>query len=179
MNWDALGAVAELGGAVGVIVTLAYLATQIRRSSAVENANAYQSIMNSWHQATALLLDSENRATFLKALSQYDELSEDERLLFHMQAAQMLDRFESMLHFRFLGVTDKVHPAEQFTSAIKDLMSNPGFARFWQAESLYYSPARRDWVSKHCPELGDPDAAGYFSRVVREEQRRYPTSGCS
>jgi hypothetical protein len=39
MNWDAVGAVAELAGAVGVVASLIYLATQIRhsnRASAVE-----------------------------------------------------------------------------------------------------------------------------------------------
>jgi len=39
MNWDALGAVAELAGAVGVIASLLYVATQVRysnRASAVE-----------------------------------------------------------------------------------------------------------------------------------------------
>jgi len=33
MNWDAIGAAAELVGAVGVVVSLLYLATQIRASS--------------------------------------------------------------------------------------------------------------------------------------------------
>jgi hypothetical protein len=32
MNWDAIGAVAELLGAIGVIASLVYLATQIRQS---------------------------------------------------------------------------------------------------------------------------------------------------
>lgn len=32
MNWDAIGAIAELLGAIGVIVSLVYLATQIRQS---------------------------------------------------------------------------------------------------------------------------------------------------
>ena len=32
MNWDAIGAIAELLGAVGVIASLVYLATQIRHS---------------------------------------------------------------------------------------------------------------------------------------------------
>ena len=32
MNWDAIGAVAELLGAIGVIASLAYLATQIRQN---------------------------------------------------------------------------------------------------------------------------------------------------
>ncbi len=33
MNWDAIGAIAELLGAVGVIASLVYLATQIRQNA--------------------------------------------------------------------------------------------------------------------------------------------------
>ena len=33
MNWDAIGAIGEVLGAVGVIVTLIYLARQIRQNS--------------------------------------------------------------------------------------------------------------------------------------------------
>ena len=40
MNWDAIGAIAELAGAIGVIASLVYVETQIRhntRASAVES----------------------------------------------------------------------------------------------------------------------------------------------
>ena len=41
MNWEALGAVAELLGAIGVIASLFYVASQIRRNSeSVEAATA-------------------------------------------------------------------------------------------------------------------------------------------
>jgi len=33
MDWDAIGAIAELAGAIGVIASLLYLATQIRQNS--------------------------------------------------------------------------------------------------------------------------------------------------
>ena len=39
MNWDAIGAIAELVGAVGVVASLLYVATQVRtsnRASAVQ-----------------------------------------------------------------------------------------------------------------------------------------------
>ena len=32
MNWDAIGAIAELAGAIGVIASLIYLARQIRQN---------------------------------------------------------------------------------------------------------------------------------------------------
>jgi len=33
MNWDAIGAVGEVGGAIAVVATLVYLARQIRHSA--------------------------------------------------------------------------------------------------------------------------------------------------
>ena len=43
MNWDAIGAVGEVVGAAAVVVTLAYLAVQIRRNTRQENFQGLQS----------------------------------------------------------------------------------------------------------------------------------------
>jgi hypothetical protein len=42
MNWDAVGAIAELLGAFGVIATLVYLALQVRESRGATQANTRQ-----------------------------------------------------------------------------------------------------------------------------------------
>ncbi len=42
MNWDAIGAVGEVVGAVGVILTLGYLAVQIRQNTAMMTAQTVQ-----------------------------------------------------------------------------------------------------------------------------------------
>ncbi len=39
MNWEAIGAIGEVLGAAGVIITLAYLAVQIRQNSRPLSAN--------------------------------------------------------------------------------------------------------------------------------------------
>ena len=49
MDWDAIGAIAELAGALGVIASLIYVATQIRlstRASSVEAKLATTSMLN-------------------------------------------------------------------------------------------------------------------------------------
>ena len=40
MNWDAIAAVAEVAGAIGVIVTLLYLALQVRQNNALMQSEA-------------------------------------------------------------------------------------------------------------------------------------------
>ena len=42
MNWDAVGAVAELAGAVGVIVTLLFVALQVRHSAKATDNNSIE-----------------------------------------------------------------------------------------------------------------------------------------
>jgi hypothetical protein len=58
MNWDALGAIAELFGAVGVIASLFYVASQIRRNSLALEAATNQAVSDSTQQR--LLAPAEN-----------------------------------------------------------------------------------------------------------------------
>ncbi len=44
MNWEAIGAVGEVGGAIGVIFSLFYLGTQIRRNSVSVEAATSQAV---------------------------------------------------------------------------------------------------------------------------------------
>ena len=57
MNWDAVGAVAELAGAGGVILSLVYLAGQARGSLNQSRQAAIQSLVNQmnnvWTQVAA------------------------------------------------------------------------------------------------------------------------------
>lgn len=45
MNWDALGAIAELAGAIAVFATLIYLAAQIRQNTASVTTSTYESVL--------------------------------------------------------------------------------------------------------------------------------------
>ena len=47
MNWEAIGAIGEVLGAAGVIITLGYLALQLRRSNEQAKASTLQSTLDS------------------------------------------------------------------------------------------------------------------------------------
>ena len=44
MNWDAIGAIGELAGAIGVIITLVYLSLQIRSSTKATESQIHVSL---------------------------------------------------------------------------------------------------------------------------------------
>ena len=53
MNWDAVGAIAELAGAIAVVATLIYLTVQVRQNSDLLSASlaiAQQEGANSAHR---------------------------------------------------------------------------------------------------------------------------------
>ena len=58
MNWEALGAIAELLGAISVFITLVYLAIQVRENSKLNTINTYNTVVGgfselySWAGAT-------------------------------------------------------------------------------------------------------------------------------
>jgi len=55
MNWDAIGAIAELLGAIGVIASLVYLATQIRHSREQMGQNTRATRASAYQQFSGLL----------------------------------------------------------------------------------------------------------------------------
>ncbi len=60
MNWDAIGAIGELYGALAVVLTLGYLAAQVRQNSQGMKVAAKLDIEKSFGEYTDLILkDSE------------------------------------------------------------------------------------------------------------------------
>ena len=56
MNWEAIGAVGEILGAIGVIVTLGYLAVQIRQNTASNRQAAARSTVDAINRLNFLCL---------------------------------------------------------------------------------------------------------------------------
>ena len=59
MNWDAIGSMSELVGALAVVITLVYLGTQIRASTKASKAVVREGVANSLQNTMLARLDSE------------------------------------------------------------------------------------------------------------------------
>jgi hypothetical protein len=76
MNWEAIGAVGEILGAAAVLITLIYLARQIKHSNELSSFTAAKEVMNQFNELNRLVAtDSELRKLLLKE----GELSGDEK----------------------------------------------------------------------------------------------------
>jgi hypothetical protein len=83
MNWDAIGAVGEIVGAIAVLATLIYLAIQIRQSSATQRAQTHQQLA---HERTLnmrmLIQNKEIRDATAKAQFGKPLTTDEQRILY-------------------------------------------------------------------------------------------------
>ena len=85
MKWEAPGAIAETLSAVGVIVTLLYLAFQIRHGVGQAKAQGVALLGVRMHDLTQeLRQDPDLYALLLRASQDWDSLSEEERSIVHL-----------------------------------------------------------------------------------------------
>ena len=76
MNWEAIGAVGEVAGAIGVIATLTYLAVQIRQNTKAIRGATLDSITE--HQQFELRWSSDIGTSFRKSIEAPGELTDQE-----------------------------------------------------------------------------------------------------
>ena len=77
MNWDAIGAIAELIAAIAVLATLVYLAAQIKQNTKALSGASMDSITS--HGFQELQWSAELQPVFVKAEENPDSLEEIER----------------------------------------------------------------------------------------------------
>ena len=99
MNWDAISAIAELLGALAVIVTLIYLAVQLRQQNTVTKAQIEQQRADSVIQLAAVLSVTENRILYTKVVLDRSltpaDLSEEENIHLKMILSPLRANFEN------------------------------------------------------------------------------------
>ena len=109
MNWDAIGAVGELVGAIAVVVTLIYLASQLRQNTKALKSATNQAFNNSsfsWADS-----EIENAAMIAKTAnySSLDELTPEENQIWRGIIFKAFTVMESnYLHHRAGAMDDDI-----------------------------------------------------------------------
>ena len=78
MNWDAIGAIAELLGALGVIITLIYLARQIVQANRIGRASVVRELQQRYHELYELVASDIGVAELAAKLTDPDYRAQSE-----------------------------------------------------------------------------------------------------
>jgi len=150
MTLGDLGNLGEFVGSIGVVVSLIYLAVQIREQNRESRAAAIDSLAQQWASFMSGLSASETLCDiYLRGLEDFDALSRNEKMRFTTVLSQATQITESLYKHHRLGRLD-AGMWEGFNTRMVDVFSHPGVKTWWRL--------RRHWFS--------PQIRGYFDEIV-------------
>jgi hypothetical protein len=156
MNWEAIGAIAELVGAIGVIASLGYLASQIRSSNRLSRSEAKLAAVAQYSSfIDDLIAHPELNAIFRRARRDLRSLEDEDRAQF-VNIAMKAFYFFSAQHFQYrTGTLEETEWKESHRLLIWWLRG-PGIQEWWQSfgRTLATDPFR-DFVDAEIRSLPD------------------------
>lgn len=163
MNWDAVGAVAELLGAVGVIASLIFVGLQVRQNTRSVRASTYDSMVRSngeW--ISSIIADPELAAGFEAAVSSWSDVKHDPRFMYLL--TQLFRHWEnSFVQYR-QGTLDPSLWAT-WERIIVSYFHQPGIQDWWRIRRHAYSPEFAAFLESSTP----PEARIRTTRQLTEE----------
>ena len=144
MNWDAIGAVAEVIGGVAVLATLVYLALQTRQVRvATESNGTLQAI--EWHgRWRALLVENTGVVAVLAKANSGESLNESESIQFNALFEELI--WVVTVSYENASRAGSIHtPSTEIDYLVDKLQAYRGASDEWH---------RRKWlITKSFPEL--------------------------
>lgn len=128
MNWDAIAAIAEGLGAVGVIATVIYLAFQIRQNTQSIQGSTAQSIMSQEIGLYALL--AKHASVYRRGCANLTELDSDEIVVFeYLVSAEQSQMYSAYVQFHKNQIPESLWRA--YIADWMDKLQIPGFQFVW------------------------------------------------
>ena len=140
MTLTDLASIGEFVGGIAVIVTLVYLAVQLKQNSKMARANAVATLLARYESPNAILAGSAEASRVFR-LGTYGgaELNEDESTQYHCLCIQFLAVVYAAYKFHIDGILS----AEQwqiYRNDAAEFMGAPGLGKLMPYFKSYYAP---------------------------------------
>ena len=129
MNWEAISAVSEIVGAIAVVISLIYVATQIRQNTKMMRSGAKQSLTETTQNLIYKAIDNSEEWVKLTTGDEPATPEEDTRMSLLVRAT--LRGFESQCYQYEAGLLEE-NEWYALRTAIRDICAWPGFNRYWE-----------------------------------------------
>jgi len=128
MNWNAIDAISSAIGAAGVIVTIVYLAYQIRHNTQSIEGQTEQALMTLEKEVYSMIV--EYASVYRRGTSDMSDLDADEALQFEfIVAAEMSLVYSAFVQHRRKLISDEVWIA--YVNGVQVQLENQGYNQAW------------------------------------------------
>ena len=147
-NWDAIGAIGEIVGAIAVVGSLVYLATQIRAQNRESRISSVHEISSAIRNAMSLLgSDGDTAEIVVKGINDFDDMSDAERLRYIILNMIVLRVYEEAYYQVGQNRLDD-YIWEGMKSQLTDFLGTDGAQKVWQLRGHQFGNEFRDFIDE-------------------------------
>jgi hypothetical protein len=142
-----LGNYGEFVGALGVVVTLGYLAVQIKQNSTQTQTQIEQGLYEQWQNPAKIIAGSPQLAeVFCRGQKSRSALSEPEQLQFDMFCTLGINAVE--FAYRLSDDAENDPDSDTWLSVASFFLDTPGGQEFWHSRRDLFFQSFRDWIER-------------------------------
>ena len=147
MNWEAIGAVGEIVGALAVVLSLVYLALQIRSQTRESRLASMHQTVAAQRESMGRFLEPQVSEDYLAALEDFDKIAPAQRLRFTMMV-MIAFKANQDAYLQFLEKRldqDFFHP---FGAQLADMMANESVRSVWKLRKHQFDGRFQEYVDR-------------------------------
>jgi len=146
MDWNIAAAVAEMIGATAVVISLIYLAVQIRGQTDETRLAAMHDISVGFRQIVADFGRGDVADLYVKGIDGVDAFSDQEMFQLIVAAQQAFRLWEEAFYLYEDGRLDGKN-WDGMNRQLASFLSTPGFSHVWKIRQQFYGSDFRDMVN--------------------------------
>jgi hypothetical protein len=140
-----LGNYGEFVGAIAVVITLGYLAVQIKQSTATAQAVSRQTLIDGWAVTQGQLQHNPDLLRiYARGITQWPTMSNTEKTQFDVGMAGFLGNIQNGIHLQESGMLDQ-ETLDTIASFMLTCIRCEGGAQWWQ-ETGFATPRTRAYL---------------------------------
>ncbi len=170
MNWDAIGAIGELLGAIVVIASILYLSRQLRESNKHASAEVERHAQESYNQyIDSLASDRQSLEVWRSGNGSFSGLSDVDKSIFHLKCSLFVNHLEMVLRMQSKALISS-DMADTFGGIVVGMASTPGGREWWdQLPENTFQKLSTEYISQAIESGSDAlqieDGLSYFVKI--------------
>ena len=146
MNISELANYADVVGGIAVLISLIYVAIQIRQNTKMAQTSNYADLSFKVSEFNNLIAsDSELADIYNRGIERFDNLSAVEKTRFNFAISRLMQAIQAMFHLRRRGYIDSELAQTNFDS-IAVFLTAPGIEEWWSANRKWWECGFRDFM---------------------------------
>jgi hypothetical protein len=148
MNWEAIGAIGEIFGAIAVVVTLIYLSRQLNEHTKSLKVQSLNSSFSDYDSLVAEVQSLDGMGNAFRKVTVGEDLSSDEEYEIGWLFRRIMNAHDKVRYMHSIGAADSYNK-DAFEKALPGLVGTKYFRIWWSEFRNRYSDDFQGYIEGH------------------------------